>query len=65
MSGGEGPILAQRIIYTALAMLASVVILSMAVALLRSIMPWLIGLILLVAAGVGAKLYVNYRNTHW
>lgn len=65
MSGGEGPILAQRIIYTALALLASVVIMSMAIALLRLILPWLLGLLLVGAVGMGAKWYLNYRNSHW
>jgi hypothetical protein len=48
MSGSEGPILAQRIVYTALALLFAAILLSLAVSVLESIWPWLLGIGLVI-----------------
>lgn len=61
MSGGEGPILAQRIIYTALALLVSTLVLEVAVSILCSIWPWLASLLLVG----GLILLVRSRSRGW
>lgn len=62
MSGSDRPILAQRIIYAALALLAAVMILSLAVSVLQAIWPWLLG-VGLIGATVTAGVWWHRRDS--